>query len=59
MNYSKEAICDILKSKIKNLYVHYAEFDKDVDQRTILFHIKKFKVKVLEQKLILTMVLMS
>ena len=43
MNYSKEAICDILKSKIKNLYVHYAEFDKDVDQRNYIVSYKNSK----------------
>lgn len=45
MNYSKEEVCNILKSKIKNLYVHYAEFDKDVDQRNYIVSYKKIQNK--------------
>ena len=51
MNYSKEAICDILKSKIKNLYVHYAEFDKDVDQRNYIVSYKKIQSKGFRTKI--------
>ena len=45
MNYSKEEICNILKNKIKNLYVHYAEFDKDADQRNYIVSYKKIQNK--------------
>jgi nucleoside-diphosphate-sugar epimerase len=41
MNYSKEEICNLLKKKIKNLYVHFAEFDKDADQRNYIVSYKK------------------
>ncbi len=51
MNYSKEQICNLLKNKIKNLYVHFAEFDKDIDQRNYIVSYKKlnklgFKTKI-------------
>ena len=51
MNYSKEQICNLLKNKIKNLYVHFAEFDKDIDQRNYVVSYKKlnklgFKTKI-------------
>jgi nucleoside-diphosphate-sugar epimerase len=36
MNFSKEEICNIIKSKLKKIYVHYADFDKDMDQRNYI-----------------------
>lgn len=41
MNYSKAEVCDLLKEKVERLYVHYAEFDKDVDQRNYIVSYKK------------------
>ena len=36
MNYSKEEICNIIKSKLQKVYIHYADFDKDMDQRNYI-----------------------
>ena len=33
MNYSKHDVCEILKSKIDSLYVHYADVGEDIDKR--------------------------
>ena len=41
MNYSKEDICQAIKSKISKLYIHFAEFDKDLDQRNYIVSYKK------------------
>lgn len=41
MNYSKEEICNLLKEKNKKLYVHFAEFDKDADQRNYIVSYEK------------------
>jgi nucleoside-diphosphate-sugar epimerase len=51
MNYSKEAVCNLIKSKIPKLYIHYAEFDKDIDQRNYIVSYSKinnfgFKTKI-------------
>jgi nucleoside-diphosphate-sugar epimerase len=43
MNYSKEEICNLLKEKIKKLHVHFAEFDKDIDQRNYIVSYDKIK----------------
>ena len=41
LNYSKEEICSIIKQKLPNVYIHFAEFDKDVDQRNYIVSYKK------------------
>ena len=43
MNFSKKEICDKIKKKIKKLYIHYAEVDKDMDQRNYIVSYKKIK----------------
>jgi nucleoside-diphosphate-sugar epimerase len=43
MNFSKEEICEKIKNKIKKLYIHYAEVDKDVDQRNYIVSYEKIK----------------
>jgi nucleoside-diphosphate-sugar epimerase len=45
MNFSKEEICKLLQKKIDKLYIHYAEFDKDVDQRNYIVSYKKLNKK--------------
>jgi len=40
MNYTKEEICNLLKSKI-DLYIHYAEVGKDMDKRNYSVSHKK------------------
>jgi nucleoside-diphosphate-sugar epimerase len=51
MNYSKEQICNIIKSKLGKVYIHYADFDKDMDQRNYIVSYDKinklgFKVSI-------------
>jgi nucleoside-diphosphate-sugar epimerase len=51
MNYSKEQICNIIKSKLQKVYIHYADFDKDMDQRNYIVSYEKinklgFKVSI-------------
>jgi nucleoside-diphosphate-sugar epimerase len=41
MNYSKEEICMMIKKKIPKLYLHFAEFDKDLDQRNYIVSYQK------------------
>ena len=41
LNYSKEEICLIIKQKLPKVYIHFAEFDKDVDQRNYIVSYKK------------------
>jgi nucleoside-diphosphate-sugar epimerase len=45
MNYSKEDICNFIKSKLSKLYIHYAEFDKDMDQRNYIVSYDKINKK--------------
>ena len=45
MNYSKEEICKLIKSKLSKLYIHYAEFDKDLDQRNYIVSYDKINKK--------------
>ena len=45
MNYSKEDICNLIKSKLSKLYIHYAEFDKDMDQRNYIVSYDKINKK--------------
>lgn len=41
MNYSKEEICAIIKQKLPKVYIHFADFDKDMDQRNYIVSYKK------------------
>lgn len=43
LNFSKQQICDKIKNKIQKLYIHYAEVDKDMDQRNYIVSYKKIK----------------
>lgn len=40
MNYSKKDVCDLIEDKT-NCYVHYADFDGDVDKRDYVVSYKK------------------
>ena len=42
MNYSKEQICDLIKSKI-DFYLHFADFDHDLDQRDYVVSYDKIR----------------
>tara|TARA_B100000989_G_C19527282_1_gene467622 strand:- start:2266 stop:3198 length:933 start_codon:yes stop_codon:yes gene_type:complete len=51
MNYSKEEICKLIKSKLSKLYIHYAEFDKDLDQRNYIVSYDKINKKGFKTKI--------
>ena len=51
MNYSKEEICKIIKSKLPKLYIHHAEFDKDLDQRNYVVSYEKINKKGFKTKI--------
>lgn len=36
MNFSKKQICELIKTKVPDVYFHYADFDQDLEKRNFL-----------------------
>ena len=43
MNYSKEAICNMIKGKLTDCYVHFADVGRDIDQRNYMVSYDKIE----------------
>lgn len=49
-NYSKAELADIIKSKVKDFYIHYAEIGSDPDKRNYIVSNEKLKQSGFEAK---------